>query len=368
MKITITTKPLAQIQADLSIVPLFEDKPSSEAKEAGGDFKGQHAEAYLIRRVLLLGLGKRKEFTLELLRGAMSASAPIMQKLRIKSLAVRMPEAAPKGSDLEKTAAALIEGLVLAGYRFTQYKNFTPEELPVSLESIEIIVGSSRDKAKAQKGAAAAQTLCESVMFARDLGNHPGNVATPTHLAEHAIALGKTFKSIRVKILERADIVREKMGAFLAVAQGSEEPPKFIILEYSGKPARRRGGDAPTVLVGKGITFDSGGISIKPSEKMEEMKFDMAGAAAVMGILRAAAALKLNINLIGLIPATENLPSGKALKPGDIIRARSGKTIEVVNTDAEGRLVLPDVPDYAKAYNPKLVIDFTTLIGSIAAA
>ncbi len=215
------------------------------------------------------------------------------------------------------------------------------------------------------KGAKLGEMLAQTVSLARDLGNHPGNVATPSHLAKHAADLAKAHpKSIKVKILHREDIKKENMGALLAVSQGSDEEPKFIILEYQGGRKTAQ----PIVLVGKGITFDSGGISIKPSDKMEEMKYDMMGAATVMGIIRAAAELKLPVNLIGLIPATENLPSGKAIKPGDIIRSRSGKTIEIVNTDAEGRLILADALDYAKKYKPSLVIDFATLTGAIVVA
>ena len=272
--------------------------------------------------------------------------------------------ALPNRANMETAIQNLMECLLLGGYRFEEYKKIEPEDQTWPIESIQLLPAKAGDRGAIIKGAARGRILAEAVAYARDLGNHPSNVATPAHLAKHAVELGKQYpKLLKARVFGRAEIKKEKMGALLAVAQGSQEEPKFIILEYSGKR------NAPTVaLVGKGITFDSGGISIKPSDKMEDMKFDMAGAATVLGIIKAACELRLPINLIALIPATENLPSGTAIKPGDIVRSRSGKTIEIANTDAEGRLVLADALDYAKQYNPSLVIDFATLTGAIVAA
>lgn len=365
MKIITTSKPQDLGKAGLTLVPLFEGEQNIAAKEAGEDFKGTLGEAYLLRRTLLIGLGKRSEYTLERLRTATAGAAPTIQKLRIGKLAIILKPALSRGKKgPEETTQALLEGLLLSCYRFTDYKTLKPGEEPAEIVEIQLILPDARDKSRVQKAATSAQAIWEAVRFARNLGNHPGNIATPSHLAKHGEDLAKTYPiNLKVKILHRADIKKENMGALLAVAQGTDEEPKFIILEYTGKRS------APTiVLVGKGITFDSGGISLKPGDKMEEMKFDMAGGATVMGIIKAAAELKLPVNLVGLIPATENLPSGKAIKPGDIIRARNGKTIEIVNTDAEGRLVLADALDYARKYHPALVIDFATLTGAIVAA
>lgn len=379
MKIITSLKPLVNASADLLLIGLFEDErrlePKIKALDAAlagrlsqilkrGDFKGQSGETYLLDRLLLVGLGQRADYNLERLRLGIAAAAPFIQKFKVTKLAVAFgkyrPHRAATAADVART---IIESILFSNYRFVEHKNLKNENRPAPLETIEFILNNPRDKVRVLKGAAAGQTLGRAVNSARTLGNHPSNVATPAHLAEHALSLAKNVKNIRVNILERDDMAKEKMGALLAVARGSDEPPKFIILEYQGKKTAPK-----TVLVGKGVTFDSGGISLKPSEKMEEMKFDMAGGATVMGIIQAAAELKLPLYLVGLIAAVENLPSGKALKPGDIVRTRSGKTVEVVNTDAEGRMVLIDVLDYAKKYDPELVIDFATLTGTIVAA
>ena len=263
---------------------------------------------------------------------------------------------------VKQPAKAMSEAVAMANYDFSYYKSQTPAK--TIIDDFEIILDSAKDKRAAAKGLTAGLAIARAVSASRDLGNHPANVATPEHLAKHARALGKEFpKDVKVKVLGKPEIIKENMGALLGVSQGSDEEPRFIILEYLPKKT-----GPLIVLVGKGLTFDSGGISIKPSDKMDEMKYDMAGGADVMGVIQAAAELKLPINLVGLIPATENLPSGKAIKPGDILKSRSGKTIEVVNTDAEGRLILSDALDYAKKYQPDLVIDYATLTGSIVVA
>ncbi len=382
-----TTKPLSQIATDLLAVQIFENDKTLEPnikeldRVLGGeisellkvkDFRGKFCETQIMhtsgqiaaKRVVLLGLGKKAEYDLDKLRSAISTLAPYIQKYRIKNLAIALTKTLPKKSAVELAAQAITEGVILSNYRFVHYKKLEEEEKPAELLNIQLVPANLRDKTKIQKGVAVGQILGTAVNYARDLGNHPANVATPAHLARHALDLAKQYrKNLKVKILDSPGLRKENMRGLLAVSQGSDEEPKFIILEYQGKKS------APTVaLVGKGITFDSGGISIKPSDKMEEMKFDMAGAATVLALIKAACELKLPLNLVGLIPATENLPSGKALKPGDIIRSRSGKTIEVVNTDAEGRMVLMDALDYAKKYKPALVIDFATLTGAIVVA
>jgi leucyl aminopeptidase len=208
-----------------------------------------------------------------------------------------------------------------------------------------------------------AAAIAQGVSFARDLGNLPGNYCTPTYLAEQAVALGKA-NGLKVQVLEQKDIQALNMGAFLAVAQGSRQPPKFIVMEYHGGAKN----EAPVALVGKGITFDTGGISIKPSAEMDEMKFDMCGAASVLGTMKALALMKLPINVVGVIPATENMPGGNAIKPGDIVTTMSGQTVEILNTDAEGRLILCDALTYVERYNPAAVIDIATLTGAMVIA
>jgi leucyl aminopeptidase len=201
------------------------------------------------------------------------------------------------------------------------------------------------------------------VLLARECANRPGNHATPSFLASEAKKLGKQF-GFKVEVFDRKDIEKLGMGSFLAVAQGSEEPPRFIVMRYEGAAASK----APIVLVGKGITFDSGGISLKPGAEMDEMKFDMGGAASVLGTMRAVAELKPKVNLVGLIVACENMPSGRALKPGDVVRSLSGQTIEVLNTDAEGRLILCDALTYAERFKPAAVVDIATLTGACVVA
>lgn len=386
MEYLTSAKSITQVKTELLIVRLFEGekKLGPQVREldkaldgllskilASKDFEGKLGSTFLLvppiktsfQRLLLVGLGKKSEYTLENLRIAVAAAATTIQKYKIKTVAFLLTRTLPKGSEAEETISALVESLLLSTYRFTAYKNLLTEEKIPEIQTIELLLNNPRHKIRVQKGVEKGLILGRAVNFVRDLGNHPGNVATPAHLADHALRLGRELKNVKVQILNRGEIEKEKMGGLLAVSRGSDEEPKFIILEYKTRAL------APTIgLVGKGITFDSGGISIKPSDKMEEMKFDMAGAATVMGIVKAAAELKLPVNLVGLIPATENLPSGRAIKPGDVIRSRSGKTIEVINTDAEGRLILADALDYVKKYKPTLVLDFATLTGAIVVA
>ena len=256
---------------------------------------------------------------------------------------------------------ATLEGLLLAGYAFDQYRTSREENGPVP--DVTLLFPDAAANHAAAPGVNATKAVCDAVWFARDLVSQPGNVATPTYLAEKAREMAGSL-GIGCTTLEREEMERLGMGALLAVARGSHQPPKFIVLDYRGGSEEQ----PPVVLVGKGITFDSGGISLKPGEGMEKMKDDMAGAAAVMGTLMAAAALGLPLNLVGLVPAAENLPGGGAYKPGDVLRSMAGKTIEVVNTDAEGRLVLCDALHFAQQYRPAALIDLATLTGACVIA
>ncbi|MFP6886686.1 MAG: leucyl aminopeptidase [Opitutales bacterium] len=320
-----------------------------------GDLTGKPGTAQTFyddeRQILVIGLGPREDFDDEAIRkaGGCIAKATLCKKLT--SLAV---ECLCAGSD-KKDCQALAEGLVLGSYRFTSYR--TGDEDGPDLEEVTVLGG---DEASLTKGAVIAEGVC----LARDLGNHPGNVATPTRLAEEAQRIGEAG-DMKVTVLEREEIIEMGMGALAAVAQGSDEPPKFIILEYKGGTEDQK----PIALVGKGLTFDSGGISIKPSAKMDEMKFDMCGSAIVLGVMQAVATLKPALNLIGVIPSTENLLGAKACKPGDILTAYNGKTIEVLNTDAEGRLILADALSYVtKNHDLEYALDFATLTGAVLVA
>lgn len=390
MKFSYTTKPATQISCDLLVAPVFEeqkfdaklvalDKALGQLvtnRLAAKDFQAKLGETIILfpgqdqnaKRLALVGLGKRQDFNSEKLRAALGNLAGHIHKFSIAKLGLNIPAGLTKLLPGEKLGRAVAESLVLSGYKFLPYKNpAEAEKLSPLVEVILLLEKAGLGRILLQ-GTTEGESTATIVNVVRDLGNHPANVATPSHLAKHAEDLARQYKNITAKILHRAQIKKEKMETLLAVSQGSDEEPKFIILEYL---PRRQAGQAKksaprVVLAGKGITFDSGGISIKPAEKLEEMKFDMAGAATVMGIIQTACLLRLPINLVGLIPATENLPSGRALKPGDIVRSRAGKTIEIINTDAEGRLVLADALDYAKKYKPDLVIDFGTLTGALA--
>jgi leucyl aminopeptidase len=231
------------------------------------------------------------------------------------------------------------------------------------LKELVLAIADRADMKGAEAGLQRGRALAEGMALTKDLGNLPPNVCTPGYLADQARELGKRYR-MKVQVFDRADIEKMGMGALLAVARGSHEPPKFIVVEHRG--ARKEG--KPVVLVGKGITFDTGGISIKPAAEMDEMKFDMSGAGSVLGTLKAVGEMKLPLNVVGLVPTTENMPGGQATKPGDIVKSMSGQTVEILNTDAEGRLILCDALTYAERYEPSAVIDIATLTGACVIA
>jgi leucyl aminopeptidase len=249
-----------------------------------------------------------------------------------------------------------------AVYRFDQMKS-QPADVRRPLRKLTLSVPQRSDLTAGEAAAARGLAIAHGMDLARDLGNLPGNICTPAHLAERAQALAQEL-GFKCEVLERGKLEELKMGSFLSVTNGSDQPPKFIVLEYLGGAKKQK----PVVLVGKGITFDSGGISLKPGADMDQMKFDMCGAASVLGAFRAIAELKAKVNLIGLIPTCENMPSGRATKPGDVVRSMSGQTIEVLNTDAEGRLILCDALTYAERYEPAAVVDIATLTGAMVIA
>ena len=332
-----------------------------------GDFKGELFECHLIHtqgalsahRVLLTGLGKKDEFDLEKWRGAASKAGQFIRNSGIKQFA--FPAEKLEGHSKEELAEAFVTGLVLGVYQFNQFKTL---ELDKIKEIGEVILLGEKDQEikLIRGGLETGRIISEAVTLARDLVNGPSNEVTPTFLAEKAKAIAQDH-GMEITVLEVKEAEVTGMGAFVAVAKGSQEPGKFIVLEYN------KGKKLETIaLVGKGITFDSGGISIKPSENMERMKDDMSGAAAVLATLQAASRLQLPVHLVGIMPTTENLPSGKAYKPGDVLKTLSGQTVEVISTDAEGRLILADALTYSLRYEPKAIIDLATLTGACVVA
>jgi len=335
-----------------------------------GDFTGKHAQLSVIytrgalpaRRVLLLGLGKKKEFDLEKLRRAFSKAARSARELGIAEFAIALdPQNENRG--LEDATEAAVEGSLLGLYRFTQYKTRDDKEGSREIKAISLIAAGNAEARRMKAAAGNAEIISKAVSYARDLVSTPSNRMTPREMARRAKD-AVVSKKVRLRTLDSRKMEKIGMNALLSVARGSREPARLIILEYSGG----RRGEKPYVIVGKGITFDSGGISLKPADKMEEMKIDMSGGAAVLAILKAAAELELPVNLVGLVPATENLPGGNAYKPGDVLRSLSGQTIEVISTDAEGRLILADALTYAGRFKPRAIIDMATLTGACVIA
>ena len=335
-----------------------------------GDFKGALNGTALLRtrgkiaapRVLLVGLGdKQPERELENLRQAGATAAAAARKLGAASLTVLPPSCSASPSEL---AQALVEGASLGLYTLKKYKTAQDDAGPDSLDNMTLLAASAATQKELQRGGERGQVIAEAVALARDLGNSPGNDVNPSYLASTAQDLAKST-SLQCRLLEPSEMQELNMGCLLGVSQGSAQPPAFIILEHTP-----RGTDGPPiVLVGKGLTFDSGGISIKPAGGMEDMKMDMSGGAAVLGTMQALARLNYPRRVVGLVPASENLPSGTAVKPGDILRAMSGKTVEVINTDAEGRLILADALSYAvEKYKPACIIDLATLTGAVVVA
>ena len=408
VNISATTQPGASTDADTVAVGIFEgeDAPSGlphaatqliaagEARATPKALALAHADG---RRWLLVGLGKRKDFTPERARSAAAGAHARALELATRTLCWQAPS-----SDLA-VCAALVEGTALADYRFDSHRSAPPEGESTAPKHLRALIvshaagqgspqdahaaesSSTQDAQGSDTGGSSAQELeraiveaaivAAAVNAARDLQNRPANDLTPTALAEHALALAQEIEGLTVETEGRAEIVARGMGAFAAVAQGSEQEPALIVMRYDGPP--RVGGpsnpasrpNGPLLgMVGKAVTFDSGGISLKPGAKMAEMKFDMSGGAAVVEAVAAIARLQLPVKLVGVVGATENLPSGRSVKPGDIVTAANGKTIEVNNTDAEGRLVLADCLHHAVSLGAERVVDLATLTGAVIIA
>ncbi len=363
VRVEVSQSEIGDVAADLLALGFYEGEelPSELATAPGAtDAKTGFQKLALLRpeqprRVLVVGLGKRDEADAERIRLAAAVVAKEAAKLEAASLAWLLPDA----GDEEVTAAALVTGTILADYRFDRFRSSDPSEPPPSrVESLTLVA--SADLAEA---AEAARICAEAQNRARDLQSLPSNVATPSFLGRRAREIASHHEGVSAEVLGRDEIAAKEMGGLVAVSQGSAEEPKLIVLRYAG------GGSGPTLgFVGKGVTFDTGGISLKPSASMHEMKMDMSGAAAVLEAVGAIAELQLPLDLIVVVPSTENMPSGTAIKPGDIITQYNGKTVEVNNTDAEGRLILADALAYAVELGAERIVDLATLTGAVLIA
>jgi leucyl aminopeptidase len=381
-------KSIATLDVDCLTVGVFEDGELSEAARAvdsacagrltkllgRGDFPGKPAETLLLAdlpdinatRVLLTGLGPKKGFGRKTWRKAWTAAVAALSNTGIESVACALER--PDGEELDDYyfGRAVAEIAAVSLYRINDLKSGKKPK-PFRLQRVLAGPADKREAVKVTRGLEHGAAIADACTIQRDLANLPGNVCTPIFLAEETRALARRYRSLRVRVLDEPAIRREKMGCLLAVSQGSAQPPRLLVIEHT--PSGKAGRSAhPVVLVGKGVTFDTGGISLKDPGSMDEMKFDMSGAAAVIASLTLAAALDLPLRVIGLVAAVENMPDGKAVKPGDIATSASGQTVEILNTDAEGRLILCDALHYARRFKPAAVIDVATLTGACVVA
>ncbi len=370
MNVQIKTGDVLREPSELAVLALFQDTtlpPDVAGLLEPKDFRGGVGETLPLyprdtlaaRRLLLVGMGKRETFTSETLRCVSATAVQKARELQVAAVTIGVGDSLPLPSDA--AAQAFVEGAELGAYRYWQYRTGLTSEQTFRVERVTVFTAAS-DKL-ARQGAADGQAIARGVNFARDLVNSPGYVMTPEKLAAEALALGKRL-GLRVQVLDKAQLTKQGFGGILAVGQGSANEPRFIAMEYG---AAKKG--TPTIcLVGKGITFDSGGLSLKPADAMETMKSDMGGAGAVLGAMQVVAELKLPLHVVGLIASAENMPSSTAYRPGDVIKTLSGKTIEVLNTDAEGRIVLSDALFYAQRYKPAAIVELSTLTGAVIIA
>jgi leucyl aminopeptidase len=382
MQITIDTKLFNTIETDALVTYVFDESDPVQGRIAeldklaggliarlstSGELTGKNLEITLVHapaglktaRLLLVGAGKREQFNPGTLRKVAGAALRYLKARSVHKVAFLVRE-----NDLNENAAqAVVEGVVVADFETDKYK--TDKKNDKFIETFAIAGFGGAEQAAGEKGIARGRTIGEAQNFARDLVNEPSNKLTPRILAAKAEAMAKEA-GLAVDILDEKKIAELKMGALLSVAQGGPEPPRMIVVTYT--PANLKPGAPVVGLVGKAVTFDTGGISIKPADGMEKMKYDMAGGATMLGVMKALAVLKPNVKVICVVPATENMPGGTAQKPGDIQTAMSGKTIEVLNTDAEGRLILADGVHYAKQLGATHLVDAATLTGAIVVA
>lgn len=382
MKIKVLTGDIASVEAGAVVLGLFEEDKRPQGDLALADKSLEGAIAQLMKSgqisgkrgrmtalsslgklpaewVIVAGLGKKKDLSQDAIRSLAAEAGRLLSKKAVKKVAVGLLGAVEAGVDAAAAVQAITEGALLGTYTFRKHK--TKKEDNSEIKEFQIVAADGLPALK--KAARQGEIIARATILARDLANEPANFMTPGHMAATAARLAED-NNLDFELLEKDRMQELGMGALLGVSQGSCQPPKFIILRYKGK----KGAGVDLALVGKGVTFDSGGISLKPSEKMEEMKTDMAGGAAVLAAMSAIAQLKPAINVTAMVPATENLPSGCALKPGDVITAITGKTIEIISTDAEGRLILADALGYAAKLGVKNIVDVATLTGAVRIA
>ncbi|MGR8942243.1 MAG: leucyl aminopeptidase [Gammaproteobacteria bacterium] len=374
----IESAPIEKLQCDCIVAGIYQEgqlTPAAAALDsltAGlvkkiigrGDLSGKNGETVLINalpeggieRILLVGLGKKDALSAKIYRKALASAVNGLKKTVVKSAVCCLGEAEVKDADLIWKTRQIVEVINDGAYQFTELK--AEKEGDFKLQSVAITASVS-DQEAAQAGLAQGKAIAAAMNLTKQLGDLPGNVCTPSYLAEQALDLGR-FDKVTVNVLEEAEMSALGMGSLLSVSRGSRQPAKLIELTYQGGERNSK----PIVLIGKGLTFDAGGISLKPALGMDEMKYDMCGGATVLGVMQAVAEMDLPLNVIGLVPSSENLPDGDANKPGDIVTSMSGKTIEILNTDAEGRLLLCDTLTYAERFNPDVVIDMATLTGA----
>ncbi len=383
MDYSIETEPLEKLQCDCMIVGVYQDQQLSASAALlnnntqglinkvldRGDISGKNGETVLlntipdsvIERILLVGLGENKALTSKDYIKAVSSAANNLKKPQIKFVVCCLSEINVEGCDLQWKSRQIVEVFSDVTYQYTHTKS--DKETESQLEKIGI-AAHENEQVAAQAGLEQGRAIAEAINTTKQLADLPANICTPSYLAKQALELGEKFAKLSISILEESDMETLGMGALLSVSRGSRQPAKLIALDYQGGEQHSK----PIVLIGKGLTFDAGGISLKPGLGMDEMKYDMCGAAAVLGTMQAAAIMNLSLNIIGLIPSSENMPDGDANRPGDILTSLSGKTIEVLNTDAEGRLLLCDTLTYSERYNPDVVIDLATLTGACLVA
>ena len=387
MQLQFRNEPIERIQADAIVLGILEGtkRPSGAARAvdassggvisaclSNGDFSGKREQVLVLypkgraraKRVVLVGLGAEKDLTVERVRQAAGRATARARELGLGALATVVHGAGAGGLDAAGCAQAVVEGSMLANYSYDRYRT-RDKSKSKRVKTLVLAEADAKKMADVKRGAARGRVGAEAVAFVRDMCNTPSLDMTPRQVAEQALTLADKEAGITVKALDENECKKLKMGSFLGVAKGSDEPPRLLVLEYvpEGKPT------GTVCLVGKGITFDTGGISLKPAEGMEKMKYDMSGAAAVLGVFHALKRVKPSVRVIGLAPMTENMPGGHAIKPGDVLIAMNGITIEVNNTDAEGRLVLADGIAYGKRfYKPDAIIDIATLTGAVVIA
>jgi leucyl aminopeptidase len=385
MRFEVKTAKAHQLKTELTIVAVFTDNEMGAQARAldkagnglifaalkNGDISGKPGEVLLLtntgdlpcQRILLVGCGSRTDLDRKTFRKAVRSAFGWLSRKPYKDAVSYLTQERIKGANIFRSACISAECWHDANYRFTAMKS-TKEASPVQLKSLGIAARDAKAATLVRKGIRQGDALGLGMSFSRDLANLPSNFCTPTYLVKQAKKLASDTKQLSCKVLNEADMKKLGMGSLLSVTAGSVEPAKFIILQYKGAAASKK----PVVLVGKGITFDTGGISLKPPATMDEMKYDMCGAASVFGTFKAIAELQPKLNIVGLIPTCENMPSGSATKPGDIVTSMSGQTIEVLNTDAEGRLILCDALTYARRFEPEVLIDVATLTGACVIA